>query len=283
MGSYRFCGRDDSLPERILAGCREKLPLIWDGEWFLRAFTAEGEPYGTAADEWNRLFLNPQSWAVLSGLPDREQANRAFDAVMRELMTEWELVTHAPASDGYDLDRKCFFPFAAGSRENGGIFYHSNTWAIIALTMLGRADDAMRCYRSALPSRRNDSAEVSRTEPYVYVQTMLGPRHPDFGKCSNSWLTGTASWMYLAATRYLLGIRPDYEGILLLPCIPADWEGFSARRVCRGVTLQLRFRPADRPFLSVGNRRIEGSLLPWELLGEAENGCLTVEVGYTRS
>ena len=280
---YRAAGRDDRVgPIReIYEACRAKLPEIWDGKWFLRAFTAEGEPYGTDRDEWNKIFLNPQSWAVLSRLPDRADLNTAFDEVMSRLFTRWGLVTHAPASDFYDLDRKGFFPFASGSRENGGIFYHSNTWAIMALALLGRAEDAWRCYEAALPPRRNEEADLCRTEPYVYTQTMLGPTHPDFGKCSNSWLTGTASWMYYAATRYLLGVRPDYEGLRLAPCVPAEWKEFSVTRRCRGKKLALTFVRRGRRSFTVGGRTCEGDVIPWPMIEALPDGVThAVTVGF---
>lgn len=287
MELYRHCGHEDRLPpiREIYDFARVKMTEAWDGNWFLRAFTAEGEPYGTDADEWNKIFLNPQSWAVMSRLPTAEMANKAFDAVMERLHTRWGLITHAPASNGYDLDHKMFFPFAAGSRENGGIFYHANTWAIIALTMLGRAEDAWTCYASTLPPHRNDTADHSLVEPYVYTQTMLGPRHPDFGKCSNSWLTGTASWMYLTATQFILGIRPDYDGLRLEPCVPSAWEGFTATRLCRGRTLRIAFRPAADGCVGItlDSQHLEGDCLPWDVLETyPEGSTVSLTVSYLK-
>lgn len=284
---YTYYGYTDRLApiQEIYDYCRSKLTEIWDGGWFIRAFTSEGEPYGTAADTWNRLFLNPQSWSVLSRLPSDEKANKAFDAVMEHLLTDWGLITHAPASDGYDLDHKMFFPFAAGSRENGGIFYHSNTWAIMALCLLKRPEDAWECYRRALPPLRNEHADLCRVEPYVYTQTMLGPQHEDFGKCSNSWLTGTASWMYFAATQYLLGIRPDYAGLLLEPCVPGDWQEFQVARLCRGRRLHIVFHRSDTafPVIQLPSCRIEGPLLPWDVLHSfSRNDTIPVTVFIPR-
>ncbi len=268
---YDYLGRDRKLLDEIYGFCRSKLPEIYDGKWFIRAFTAEGEPYGTDSDEFDKIFLNPQSWSVLSRLPSNEVANKAFDEVMARLLTEWGLATHSPASNGYDLDKKMFFPFASGSRENGGIFYHSNTWAIIALSLLKRNEDAWRCYRAALPGRRNDYADLCLVEPYVYTQTMLGPTHPDFGKCSNSWLTGTASWMYLAATQYLIGIRPDYEGIIFDPCVPKDWEEFSAVRYFRGKKLNINFIRSDNDEILLDEKTVSGKMLPWNLVCDGAN------------
>lgn len=263
---YEHLGLKDGLSfvNEIYDYCRSKLETVWDGGWFLRAFTSEGEKYGTAEDTWNRLFLNPQSWAVLSRLPEKQQANQAFDAVMKYLYTEFGLVTHWPASTGYDLDHKGFFAFVAGARENGGLFFHANTWAIIALALLGRHEDAWKCYQASLPPRRNDKAERCLVEPYVYTQTMLGPQHERFGACSNSWLTGTASWMYFAATRYILGIRADYAGLKIEPCIPEHWKGFSVTRRCRNIICQITVKKGAAASTLVDGQFLEGNTIPWD-------------------
>ena len=282
MWLYRHLGITDGLAfaEEIYGYCRSKLATVWDGGWFLRAFTSEGEPYGTAKDDFNRLFLNPQSWAVLSRLPDPRQAHAAFDAVMEHLYTGFGLITHWPASTGYDLDHKGFFAFVAGARENGGIFFHANTWAILALTLLRRGEDAWKCYQSSLPPRRNTQADRCLTEPYVYSQTMLGPQHPRFGACSNSWLTGTASWMYFVATRYILGVRPDYEGLRIDPCIPRGWAGFTATRSCRGVCCRITVQKGEAASTVVDGRPLEGTVIPWKWLEgrqQAEILCTITE------
>lgn len=195
IGLYTYLKLDNRLPfvEEIYNYCRSKLDTIWDGEWFIRAFTQDGEKYGTNADEWNKIYLNPQSWGVISRLPDKEKANSALNNVMKYLYTDNGIITHYPASSGFDPAKKDYYLFTAGARENGGIFFHSNTWAIIALTMLGRNEDAFKCYNASLPIRRNDKAEICLTEPYVYSQTMLAPPHNRAGTCVNSWLSGTAS------------------------------------------------------------------------------------------
>lgn len=203
---------------------------------------------------------------MLSRLPDSRQANQAFDAVMEHLYTEFGLITHWPASTGYDLDHKGFFAFVAGARENGGIFFHSNTWAIIALTLLGRHEDAWKCYQSSLPPRRNAIADRCRVEPFVYTQTMLGPQHERFGDCSNSWLTGTASWMYFTATQYILGIRPEYRGLVIAPCIPDEWNGFRAIRRCRGVTCRITVARGEAARTTVDGTEVPDGCIPWEAL-----------------
>ena len=252
--------------EKIYEYCRSKLDTIWDGEWFIRAFTPSGEKYGTHEDEWNRIYLNPQSWAVLSRLPSKEQANTMFDNVLKYLLKEMGIVSHYPASQGFDISKKSYYMFPAGARENGGYFFHANTWAIIALSLLGRADDAYKCYTVSLPIKRNDIADKCMTEPYVYSQTMLAPPHDRAGACVNSWLTGTASWMYVAATQYILGVRPELAGLRVEPQIPSEWDGFKMNRTCRGTECEITVAKADEKGLFVDGKKLEGNIVPWDMI-----------------
>ncbi|MBE6957882.1 MAG: glycosyl transferase [Ruminococcaceae bacterium] len=257
--------------EDYYAWCRDMYNSLWDGKWFLRAYLSNGEKYGTDEDEENKIFLNPQSWAVLSRLPSPEQGNSAFDEVYKRLFCEFGLISHAPASSKYYPEKKSFMDFPRGIKENGGVFCHANTWAVIAETLLGRNNEAFEIYRASLPCRRNERAEQTLIEPYVYGSAQLGPAHERFGAGSNSWLTGTASWMYFTATQYILGFRPDYDGIVIDPCIPDSWDGFKMKRNYRGTecTLTVGKRPeanAKVKALLVDGERIEGNFLSAKLL-----------------
>lgn len=269
---YKYAGMIDSIPamQQVYDYCKSKLPEIWDGEWFIRAFTPDGAKFCTHEDEYNRIHLIPQAWSVLSRLADKKQADMAMDKVMEYLYTDKGLITHWPASEGFEPSRKSYFLFPAGARENGGIFFHSNTWAIIAYAMLHRGNDAFRCYESILPPRRNDIADLCLTEPYVYSQTMLAPPHPRAGACVNAWLTGTASWTYLAATQYILGIRPDYNGLVIDPQIPEDWNGFQATRICRGVTVHLTVKKDGSSKLLVNDKPLNGKIIPWKYFSDTK-------------
>lgn len=191
---------------------------------------------------------------------------------MKYLYTPQGLLTHTPASSGFDRQEKGYYLFTAGARENGGIFFHSNTWAIIALALLGRAEEAFRCYAGSLPVRRNRQAERWMTEPYVYAQTMLAPPHERAGACVNSWLTGTASWMYVAATQYILGVRPDYEGLRIDPQVPDDWAGFRVERMCRQThcRIEMRRSSGEDKGLFVQGQKCPDDLVPWSWLDGRE-------------
>jgi len=255
--------------------CKSKMDIIWDGEWYIRAFTPEGEKYCTKDDEYNQIHLIPQAWSVISRLSDEKRANIAMDNVLKYLYTDFGLKTHYNPSDRYDPKNKSYYLHPAGSRENGGIFFHSNTWPIIAFTMLGRGDDAFKCYENMLPIRRNDKADLCFTEPYVYSQTMIAPPHKNAWTCVNSWLTGTASWTYLAATQYILGIRPEYKGLCVDPQVADDWSSFKITRKCRGTTFNISLNRTGEGKLFVNGEAIEGNHILWSY---ANGG--TVEVVY---
>ncbi len=271
---YKAAGLNDRIAkmQEVYDYCKSKLDVIWDGEYFIRAFTPEGEKFCTKDDEYNQIHLIPQAWAVISRAVPEDMCNTAMDNVMKYLFTDKGLKTHHNASEGYDPKRKSYFLFPAGARENGGIFFHSNTWPIIALTMLGRSDEAFKCYEATLPTRRNDIADLCLTEPYIYSQTMIAPPHPRAGACVNSWLTGTASWMYLASTQYILGIRPEYAGLCIDPQIPTSWDGFTVSRKCRGRVYSITVKKGEDKGLFVNGEKQEGNCIPWDIKGD------TVEV-----
>lgn len=264
---YQFAGLNEKAVkmEKVCEYCRGKLDIIWDGKWFIRAFTPEGEKFCTDDDEYNKIHLIPQSWAVMSGIVDEKRANMAMDYVMKYLYTEKGLITHYNPMGTYNPKEKGYYAFPAGARENGGIFFHSNTWAIIALAMLSRGDEAFRCYEASLPCRRNDIADMCMTEPYVYSQTMIAPPSNRAWHCVNSWLTGTASWMYYAATQYILGIRPEYEGLCIEPQIPSDWKGFTVKRICRGVVCNIKVMNCKGK-VYVDNEEMKGNIIPWSMI-----------------
>jgi cellobiose phosphorylase len=277
------------LPERlawakgVYDDCRSKVDTVWDGQWFLRAFTGDGVKYGTHEDELNRIFLNPQSWAVLSGLCSRERALAALDSFREYLNTDLGVMANYPATSTFDPARKLYFWNPAGWAENGGIFNHTNTWLIIAEALMGRAEHAWEYYRKVLPPKRNDAAEECKVEPYVYCQSMNSPQHASPRVANNSWLTGTASWMFYAATQYILGIRPDYDGLVIDPCIPAAWNRVRVERVFRGTRFVIDIRndsggPGRVRELDVDGDVIKGNLVGLGRFGNAAEAHVTAEI-----
>lgn len=264
---YSFLNLDIEADKmkKVYTHCQSIMPIIWDGKWFIRAFTANGEKYGTDDDENNKIHLIPQAWSIISGLATKEQANIAMDNVMKYLYTDKGLLLFNKPLDDFDPSKKGYYGFRAGVRENGGIFFHANTWAVIALAMLGRNDDAYKCYYASLPNRRNDMADLCLTEPYVYSQTMMAPPCKSAWGCTNSWLTGTASWMYYAFTQYILGIRPDYYGIRIDPKLPSEWSDIKVKRICRGKTLDISIKN-NGTNLYVNGIQIRNDIIEWSSL-----------------
>lgn len=262
--------------EDYYAWCKDTYKILWDGEWFLRAFTDKGEKFGTNDDEYNKIFLNPQSWAVLSRLPDKRKSRLAFDNVNKYLFCEYGCISHYPASSGFDRDNKCFSGIKSGIKENGGVFCHASTWAVIAQAILGRNEDAFKLYQATLPIRRNDIADKTLIEPYCYASALLGPSHERYGAGSNSWLTGTASWMFFAVTQYILGFRPTYGGITIDPKIPADWNGFKMTRRYNGINCHLTVgklpsENAPAAALIVNGSKIDGTFIPYDMIKDEKN------------
>lgn len=254
------CSRDlDQYGGRL----REILALVdqhaWDGEWFLRGFVDSGKKLGSRESVGSKIFLNAQSWAVLADAAPRELLVRAMDAVHEHLATPHGAVLNAPCYVEHDAEIGAITTFPPGLKENGGIFCHANTWAVVAEAMLGRGDRAFELYKAFLPAAKNDSADSYSMEPYAYAQFITGNEHPHhFGRARNSWLTGTATWAFVALSQYLLGVRPDYDALLIQPAIPSSWSGFSVERVFRGATYRITVTGAgELRAATLGGRSVE--------------------------
>jgi cellobiose phosphorylase len=211
----------------------------WDGDWYVMYFDHDGAPVGSHKNQYGQIHLNGQSWAVLSGFASPERARRAMDSVHQHLNTKYGIKLSTPGYNGFDPRYGGVTTYPPGAKENGGIFLHPNPWAMIAETMLGDGDRAYEYYSQINPAAKNDMIELYESEPYVYPQNILGDEHPQFGLARNSWLSGTASWMYQTGTQWILGIRAEYEGLRIDPCIPSKWDGFEATRKYRGVTYHI--------------------------------------------
>jgi cellobiose phosphorylase len=254
----------------------------WDGEWYLRAYRADGFKFGSRESREGRIFLTPQSWAVLSGHADAGRAARAMQAVRDRLATEYGLMICDPpyVETDYNVMRAALFN--AGMKENGSIFTHTQGWAVIAETMLGHGDLAWRYFRATLPSAWNTRAEVREIEPYVYCQFTHSKYSPRFGASRVPWLSGSAAWSFFTATEYILGLQPDYGGLRIDPCIPAAWKGFTATRIFRGKKVHVEVRNSAGVQkgvrgLALNGEPLEGNFIPAEKLLE-ENRAI-VEMG----
>ena len=225
------------MKAKVKEACEREL---WDGEWYIRGITKSGRKIGTSADEEGKVHLESNSWAVCSGLADGEHARKAVEAIDKYLYGEWGIHLNAPSYSKPDDEIGFVTRVYRGIKENGAIFSHPNPWAWVAAAKLGMGDLAMRFYDSLCPARQNDRIEVRQSEPYTYCQFVMGRDHSAYGRARHPWLTGSAGWAYFAASHYILGIRPDYDGLVIDPCIPASWDGFEADRVFRGRKIHIK-------------------------------------------
>ncbi|HEY3345423.1 MAG TPA: hypothetical protein VGJ97_10865 [Anaerolineaceae bacterium] len=237
----------------------------WDGAWYVRYFDADGTPLGSKANREGQIYVNSQSWAVLSGFAPHERAEQALQSVHDRLNTASGIKLSTPGFNGFDQARGGITTYPPGAKENGGVFLHTNPWVIIAETQLGHGDRAYQYYCQVNPALRNDHIEEFECEPYVYPQNILGDEHPQFGLGRNSWLSCTASWMYQAATQSILGLRPEYDGLRIDPCIPAAWDGFTAYREYRGAKYRITVHNPHHLSRGVQSLSVDGCALPGNL------------------
>jgi cellobiose phosphorylase len=221
-----------ALDERIAATC-------WDGEWFIWAVGEDGTVYGSRNFPEGQIYLNTQCWAVLSGWPDEAQKRAAMDAVRERLSTKYGVMICSPPFEKTPVKVMRAVLMNPGNKENGGIFSHTQSWAVMAEAALGRGDQAYAYYRAFMPAAANEHAEVRQIEPYVHCQSTHSTFSKKFGASRVPWLSGTASWSYFCATQTILGIQPLVDGLKIDPCIPSSWPSFSVRRRLRGKWIQI--------------------------------------------
>jgi len=227
-------GHDVSHYEKMAANVRAACEReLWNGSWFTRGFTLSGRAIGSPECNEGRVFMESNTWAVLSGAVSGEKGKAAMDAVDKFLYTPYGLKLCDPAFSYPDDDVGFVTRVYKGLKENAAIFSHPNPWAWAAEAILGRGERAMKFYDALCPYNQNDLIEVRKAEPYMYCQFIAGPDHSAFGRAHHPFMTGSAGWSYFAVTRYMLGIRPGFDSLIVDPCIPPSWPSFKARRVWR--------------------------------------------------
>ncbi|MBA7514907.1 Cellobiose phosphorylase [subsurface metagenome] len=227
----------------------------WDGQWYVRAFTDDGEVIGSQNNEEGKIYLNTQSWAVLSSVAPLDRGFQCMNSVRKYLVTEFGIKLLNPPYTRFYPKLKGISTFPPGLKENASIFCHSNPWAEIAECVLGRGDIAYEYFKKIAPTSKNKIAEIHQTEPYIFSQMITGNDHPKFGAAKNSWLTGTASWTLKAATDWILGIRPEFHGLKIDPCIPKKWNKFRVIRNFRNAIYDIQFLNPEH--LSKGIKKIK--------------------------
>ncbi len=239
----------------------------WDGEWFLRAYDAFGKKIGSRECEEGQIYIEPQGFLIMAGVGvGNGYAQKALDSVRKHLLSEHGVAIHTPPYTRYHLELGEISSYPPGYKENGGIFCHNNPWIVMAETVLGHGGRAYDVYRRTCPAYITDQ-KLHHTEPYVYSQMVAGPYAPRFGQAKNSWLTGTAAWTFYVASQSILGVKPDFEGLKVDPCLPKELTDVKITRKFRGSTynIQILNRSGDEKGeirIAVDGKEIDGCTIP---------------------
>ena len=254
----------------------------WDGEWFLRAYDGYGNKVGSHECREGQIYIEPQGFIVMAGVGrDNGMAEKSMASVREKLLSKHGVAILAPAYTEYHVELGEVSSYPPGYKENGGIFCHNNPWIVLAEATLGHGGRAFDIYRRTCPAYIDDQ-KLHHTEPYVYSQMVAGPEAPRFGQAKNSWLTGTAAWGLTAATQGILGIKPQFDGLQVDPCLPGEMKEVTVRRSFRGQKYEIRIhnlsggeKHAVRVVMD--GKELSGNILPVGAEGSVHQVEVTVE------
>lgn len=245
----------EKMAEKVKEVCDTRL---WDEEWFIRGVTKNGRKIGTMNDREGKIHLESNAWAVLSGAASEEKGKKAMDSVDRYLYTPYGILLNGPSYTQPDDDIGFVTRVYPGLKENSSVFSHPNPWAWAAECVLGRGDRAMKFYDALCPYNQNDQIEIRESEPYSYCQFIVGRDHKAFGRARHPFMTGTGGWAYFSATRYMLGIKPEFDHLQIDPCVPSDWKEFKVSREFRGAMYEITVRNPDSVMNGVRKMYLDG-------------------------
>jgi cellobiose phosphorylase len=270
----------DRAQRHVDAMCKAVKRHGWDGEWYLRAYDFYGNKVGSHENREGKIFIESQGWCTMAGIGLADgMVEQSLNSVKKYLDCEHGIVLNNPAFTEYLPEYGEISTYPAGYKENAGIFAHNNPWVIIGETVLGRGDEAWNYYRKICPAYLQDRQELHKVEPYVYSQMTAGKDAARPGEAKNSWLTGTAAWNWYAITEFILGIKPTLSGLMIDPCIPADWKHYTVTRKYRGATYEISIFNANNANKGVKSINFNGQTLTGNVLPVAAAGTVnTVEV-----
>lgn len=231
----------------------------WDGEWYLRAYDDAGAKIGSRDCAEGKIFIESQGFCSMAEIgKEQDMPRKALDAVKTYLDTRYGIVLLNPPYSRYYPNLGEISTYPEGYKENAGIFCHNNPWIMIAESILGRGNEAFEYYQKICPAYLEEISDLHRTEPYVYSQMIAGKDAKRHGEAKNSWLTGTAAWNFVAISQWILGLRPDYDGLIVDPCIPSEWDSFSVTREFRGARYRIAVSNPKHVCQGVKRVRIDG-------------------------
>jgi cellobiose phosphorylase len=238
----------------------------WDGEWYWRATKDDGKKVGSKTSPEGKIYLNAQTWSVISGIADTSKQNKAMDAVSKHLLKNNGCLLLSPAYTKPDQMIGYLSRYAPGRRENGGVYTHAATWAIWAYSQLKQKDLAYKAFNNLCPIYSGLNPDKYVAEPYVTPGNIDGPDSPNYGMGGWTWYTGSASWYQKVIVDWILGIRATKKGLLIDPCIPNDWKEFSVKRLFRGTIYNIKvFRKSSKysnVYMQINGKRTETNLIP---------------------
>ena len=242
----------------------------WDGEWFRRAYDAFERPVGSRLNDEGKIFIEPQGFCVMAGIGGEEYGKRALASTEALLGNEFGIEVLHPCYTEYHDYLGEISSYPPGYKENGSVFCHNNPWVTLAYCRLKDGNGAFGLYTRSAPAYIEDKSEVHRTEPYCYSQTIAGRDAKNYGEAKNAWLTGTAAWSFAAVSQGILGIRPDYDGLVIDPCLPDFMDGYRASRLFRGTRYDVTVRRGDVKGMTVDGSPVEGNTAPVTEAGECK-------------
>lgn len=269
IGDIKFANKCDDVQNTLKDSINR---FGWDGEWYLQATTDEGEKVGSKENDEGFIYLNPQTWAVISGIADPERSKVCMESVSKYLLRDYGTLLLYPAYSKVREDIGYITRYAPGLRENGGVYTHAATWSIIAYILINQIDKAYEVYRKICTPNRSSNIEHYKAEPYVLPGNTDGPQSPNYGRGSWTWYTGSAQWLHRVATNWILGIRADYDGLIVDPAIPAEWEGFTYTRRFRNSIYNIVVENKEHVQKGVKEIYIDGKLIEGNKIPDLNDG-----------
>ncbi|MBI2609396.1 MAG: hypothetical protein HYW47_07360 [Deltaproteobacteria bacterium] len=239
----------------------------WDGDWYISLFTDEGKIIGSHKNKEGKIYLNPQSWAILADVCDEWRQKKLLTAVEKNLETEFGPYLFSPSYKKYDPTIGRITAFAPGTKENAAIFSHACAFMIVAYAKAGLGNKAYELFKKITPFNPEKTLDIYKTEPYVYPEYVLGHDNREMGEGAFTWNTGTAAWMFMAAHQWILGIKPTYEGLMMDPVIPKNWKEFKVKRIFRGSVYHIHVKnphglEKGKPHITLNGKKLKGNIVP---------------------